>query len=131
VFHQGGGGCRRAHSLGRQPVGERRRHRRARGGDAESAIYALERRQSRHGAGAGRTGGWASGSADGQASGDDYSYRALGTTIVFAKALAKSFYASAPKWTYFNGCSEGGREAYEVAQRYPTEYDGIVQGCER
>jgi hypothetical protein len=73
---------------------------------------------------------WASGSSDGQASGDDYSYRALGTTIAFAKALAKSFYASAPKWTYFNGCSEGGREAYEVAQRYPSEYDGIVQGCE-
>jgi feruloyl esterase len=73
---------------------------------------------------------WASGSADGQASGDDYSYRALGTTIVFAKALAQTFYASAPKWTYFNGCSEGGREAYEVAQRYPDQYDGIVQGCE-
>jgi len=73
---------------------------------------------------------WASGTADGQASGDDYSYRALGTTIVFAKALAQTFYASAPKRTYFNGCSEGGREAYEVAQRYPDEYDGIVQGCE-
>jgi feruloyl esterase len=73
---------------------------------------------------------WASGTADGQASGDDYSYRALGTTIVFAKALAQSFYASAPKYTYFNGCSEGGREAYEVAQRWPDQYDGIVQGCE-
>jgi hypothetical protein len=73
---------------------------------------------------------WAGGTADAQASGDDYSYRALGTTIAFAKALAQAFYASAPKWTYFNGCSEGGREAYEVAQRYPDQYDGIVQGCE-
>jgi hypothetical protein len=73
---------------------------------------------------------WAAGTADALMSGDDYSYRALGTTIVFAKALAQAFYASAPKWTYFNGCSEGGREAYEVAQRYPDQYDGIVQGCE-
>ena len=73
---------------------------------------------------------WIGGTADAQASGDDFSYRALGTTIVFAKALAQTFYASAPKWTYFNGCSEGGREAYEVAQRYPDQYDGIVQGCE-
>ena len=73
---------------------------------------------------------WASNSTDAMASGDDYSYRALGTTIGFAKALAQAFYASAPKWTYFIGCSEGGREAYEAAQRYPDQYDGIVQGCE-
>jgi hypothetical protein len=73
---------------------------------------------------------WGNGTADGQASGDDYSYRALGTTIAFAKALAQKFYSAAPRFTYFNGCSEGGREAYEVAQRWPDEYDGIVQGCE-
>jgi feruloyl esterase len=73
---------------------------------------------------------WAVSSADAQTSGDDFSYRALGTTTAFAKALAQAFYAAAPKWSYFNGCSEGGREAYEVAQRYPDQYDGIVQGCE-
>jgi feruloyl esterase len=73
---------------------------------------------------------WGNGTADGQTSGDDYSYGALGTTITFAKALAQKFYSVAPKFTYFNGCSEGGREAYEVAQRWPDEYDGIVQGCE-
>jgi hypothetical protein len=73
---------------------------------------------------------WANGTADGQASATDYSYQSLGTTVVFAKAVAKSFYASAPKYTYFNGCSEGGREAYMVAQRWPDQYDGIVQGCE-
>jgi len=73
---------------------------------------------------------WGSGTAEGQASGDDYSYRALGTTIGFAKSLAQMFYSAAPKWTYFNGCSEGGREAYKVAEGWPHDYDGIVQGCE-
>jgi hypothetical protein len=73
---------------------------------------------------------WAGGTADGLTSGDDYAYRALGTTIGFAKSLATIFYSAAPKWTYFNGCSEGGREAYIVAERWPGEYSGIVQGCE-
>jgi hypothetical protein len=70
------------------------------------------------------------GTADGQTAGNDFSYEALGTTMFFAKALAQTFYSSPVKWTYFNGCSEGGREAYEVAQRWPAEYDGVVQGCE-
>ena len=73
---------------------------------------------------------WANGTADGQASATDYAYQSLGTTIAFAKAVARSFYSSSPKYTYFNGCSEGGREAYMVAQRWPDQYDGIVQGCE-
>ena len=70
------------------------------------------------------------GTADGQTSGNDFSYEALGTTMFFAKALAQTFYAAPVKRTYFNGCSEGGREAYEVAQRWPAEYDGVVEGCE-
>jgi hypothetical protein len=73
---------------------------------------------------------WATGTAAAQQSGDDFSYESLGTTVVFAKALATKFYAVAPKYTYFNGCSEGGREAYEVVQRWPDQYDGVVQGCE-
>lgn len=73
---------------------------------------------------------WASGTADGQASANDYAYLALGTTIKFAKAVTKAFFAAAPKYTYFNGCSNGGRNAYIVAQRWPDEYDGIVSGCE-
>jgi hypothetical protein len=73
---------------------------------------------------------WASGTPDGAASAQDYAYRALGTTIGFAKALAQTFYGASPRYTYFNGCSEGGREAYQVIQRWPGDYDGVVQGCE-
>jgi len=73
---------------------------------------------------------WLSGSPDAQASAQDYAYRALGTTVTFAKAVAKAFYGKAPTYTYFNGCSNGGRNAYIAAQRWPDEYDGIVAGCE-
>jgi len=73
---------------------------------------------------------WASGTADGQASATDYDYAALGTTITFAKAVTNVFFGAAPKYTYFNGCSNGGRNAYIVAQRWPDQYDGIVAGCE-
>lgn len=73
---------------------------------------------------------WLSGTADAKAAAVDYSYRALGTTVMFAKAVATSIYGKAPSHTYFNGCSNGGRNAYTVAQRWPDEYDGIVAGCE-
>lgn len=73
---------------------------------------------------------WANGTSDGMASADDYAYVALGTTITFAKTVVQQFYAKAPSKTYFNGCSNGGRNAYIVAQRWPDQYDGIVSGCE-
>lgn len=73
---------------------------------------------------------WANGTPDGQSSADDYAYNAIGTTVAFAKALIGTFYGRAPSFTYFNGCSNGGRNAYIAAQRWPREYDGIVSGCE-
>ncbi|HEV2700775.1 MAG TPA: tannase/feruloyl esterase family alpha/beta hydrolase [Steroidobacteraceae bacterium] len=73
---------------------------------------------------------WASGTASGRASAEDYAYRSLGTTIIFAKQVAKQFYGKVPNYTYFNGCSNGGRNAYIAAERWPGEYDGIVAGCE-
>lgn len=73
---------------------------------------------------------WAKNTPEGNASADDYAYKALGKTIQFGKGVAKYFFASAPSKTYFNGCSNGGRGAYIVAQRWPQEYDGIVSGCQ-
>jgi feruloyl esterase len=73
---------------------------------------------------------WMSRTEDGAQSAADYAYAALGTTREFAKALALSFYGKLPSWRYFNGCSNGGRNAYIAAERWPNEYDGIVSGCE-
>ncbi|MES2944647.1 MAG: tannase/feruloyl esterase family alpha/beta hydrolase [Pseudomonadota bacterium] len=97
----------------------------------KGAIYAASNGGNRAAAPAEAAPGvWLSGTANAQDSATDYAYRALGTTVVFAKALAKTFYAKAPTYTYFNGCSNGGRNAYIAAQRWPNEYDGIVAGCE-
>jgi hypothetical protein len=40
--------------------------------------------------------------------------------------IARAFYDRAPARTYFYGGSEGGREALMMAQRFPTDFDGIV-----
>ena len=34
-----------------------------------------------------------------------------------------------PNYSYFDGCSDGGREAMEVAERYPTDFNGIIAGA--
>lgn len=59
----------------------------------------------------------------------DYGYRALKETSDIAKALITTFYGSSPKYSYFSGCSDGGREAMVVAQRYPQDWDGIIAGA--
>jgi len=57
----------------------------------------------------------------------DFGYRALKETRDAAKAIITA-YAGAPKYSYFQGCSDGGREALMEAQRYPQDFDGIVAG---
>ena len=45
---------------------------------------------------------------------------------VTGKALTQALYGAAPKYSYFNGCSTGGRQALMEAQRYPQDYNGVV-----
>jgi len=58
----------------------------------------------------------------------DYGYRAIHETAIRSKAIIQAFYGNAPTKSYFNACSTGGREAFMEAQRYPTDYDGIIAG---
>jgi feruloyl esterase len=58
----------------------------------------------------------------------DFGYRAVHEMTVAAKAIVKAYYGNAPKYSYFNGCSTGGRQAMAELQRYPNDYDGIVAG---
>jgi carboxylesterase type B len=59
----------------------------------------------------------------------DYGHRANHATAVAAKRIIAAYYGDGPKRSYFQGCSNGGREALQVAHRYPDDYDGIIAGA--
>jgi feruloyl esterase len=59
----------------------------------------------------------------------DYGHRAVHEMTVKAKAIVNAFYDSAPKFSYFNGCSAGGRQGLKAALQYPDDFDGIVAGA--
>jgi feruloyl esterase len=58
----------------------------------------------------------------------DFAHRAVHEMTVAAKAIVAAYYGNGPKYSYFNGCSTGGRQALAAAQRYPGDFDGIIAG---
>jgi feruloyl esterase len=59
----------------------------------------------------------------------DFAYRAHHETAITAKMLIEAFYGKPVARAYFIGCSSGGYEGLMAAQRFPTDYDGIVAGA--
>jgi Tannase and feruloyl esterase len=60
---------------------------------------------------------------------DDFAYLGIHDMSVAGQALTRIYYPSPLRFTYFNGCSTGGREGLMEAQRYPADYNGIVSGA--
>lgn len=58
----------------------------------------------------------------------DFAYRGIHEMTVDAKAVVAAFYGTGARYSYFNGCSTGGREGLMEAQRYPRDYNGILSG---
>jgi feruloyl esterase len=58
----------------------------------------------------------------------DYGYRAIKVTTDDSKAIIEAPTGQSPRYSYFVGCSDGGREALKEAQRYPDDFDGIIVG---
>jgi feruloyl esterase len=59
----------------------------------------------------------------------DFGYRAVHEMTVASRDLIGAFYGSAPRFSYFNGCSGGGRQGLMEAERFPADFDGIVAGA--
>ena len=58
----------------------------------------------------------------------DFFYASNHKATVAAKAVMNTFYGRIPTYSYFDGCSSGGRAALHEAQRFPDDYDGILAG---
>jgi feruloyl esterase len=59
----------------------------------------------------------------------DFAWRSEHEMTVKAKTVIQAFYGSAPKLSYWNGCSTGGRQGLKEAQKFPDDYDGIIAGA--
>jgi hypothetical protein len=58
----------------------------------------------------------------------DFGFNGVHAQAVWTKKLVQMYYGMGPKYSYFNGCSTGGRQAFAEAQLYPNDYDGILAG---
>jgi hypothetical protein len=61
--------------------------------------------------------------------GIDYFRRAKHDTTVAAKVIITKYYGQPPVHSYFNSCSNGGREGLLEAQLYPDDFDGLIVGA--
>jgi feruloyl esterase len=59
----------------------------------------------------------------------DYAFRAVHMTAVEAKRIVAAYYARAAAYSYWDGCSTGGRQGLISAQRFPQDFDGIIAGA--
>lgn len=60
---------------------------------------------------------------------DDFGWRAVHEMTVAAKAVIDAHYDEALRYSYWNGCSAGGRQAMKEAQQFPEDFDGIIAGA--
>ncbi len=79
-------------------------------------------------------GGHTAGSGDGSWGYNDiraevaWAFGAVHRVANHAKAQIRRHYGEGPEYSYFAGCSGGGREALMSAQKFPNDFDGIISG---
>lgn len=59
----------------------------------------------------------------------DFAYRSIHLMTVRAKEIIAAHYADPLNYSYYTGCSTGGRQGVMAAQRYPGDFDGIIAGA--
>jgi feruloyl esterase len=58
----------------------------------------------------------------------DWAYRSVDIVATTAKQIIATYYGSPARYSYFLGCSNGGRQGMMATQRYPAQFDGVVAG---
>jgi feruloyl esterase len=58
----------------------------------------------------------------------DLAWRAVHELAEKSKLVISAYYGHPQQYAYFNGCSDGGREALKSAQMFPKDFDGIIAG---
>ena len=59
----------------------------------------------------------------------DFAYRSIHDMTVKSKRLIDVFYANPLDYSYYKGCSTGGRQGVMEAQRFAGDFDGIIAGA--
>ncbi|GKT66328.1 feruloyl esterase B precursor protein [Colletotrichum tofieldiae] len=57
---------------------------------------------------------------------DNWGSTSLHEMAVIGKAVSESYYGTKPRYSYFTGCSGGGRQAMMIAQKYAKDFDGLM-----
>ncbi|PWY91632.1 tannase and feruloyl esterase [Aspergillus sclerotioniger CBS 115572] len=58
-----------------------------------------------------------------------FGYQAIHELTVLGKELTKRFYNTSSIYSYYQGCSEGGRDGWSQIQRFAEDFDGAVTGA--
>ncbi|MEU7532189.1 tannase/feruloyl esterase family alpha/beta hydrolase [Saccharothrix sp. NPDC042600] len=56
----------------------------------------------------------------------NFATRSVHESAVVGKAVTRAFYGRSVTYSYWNGCSTGGRQGYAEAQRHPDDFDGVL-----
>jgi hypothetical protein len=59
----------------------------------------------------------------------DFAYRSEHLMASLGKQLAQAFYGQQPIYSYWNGCSTGGRQGLRIAEQFPSDYNGLLVGA--
>ena len=59
----------------------------------------------------------------------DFAERSELELALKGKAVTRAFYGMDPRFSYWTGCSTGGRQGWIMAQRHPEQYDGLLTGA--
>jgi len=56
----------------------------------------------------------------------DYAYRAVHLTAKTSQEITKEYYGKSISRSYWNSCSNGGRQGMIEAERFPDDFDGVI-----